>query len=488
MTPLVARAQITPGLALETNRFNADQGLMIVEGAVEIPYPLLTFEAVGNDELQAQARVETIIENESGEQVYRVEHEITPVAFNSTMAASERVSSIETFGIYLPPGEYVARARVTDIKTERAFDVSRPLVVPPSPLPISDVVLSNHVQKGIRQEGIYLPYLVGSTMFNPNPRHIFYKDAPLLYFYYEVHPEALSGAGEVLGLRMEIADEAGTVVKDLGVREIKVTADRNFDLGAFSIAGLAAGRYGLRLVCETCPDASDKITPFEVRPLHSEPLAFLERQPPEGEPSAGEPAGGAETSAKYYADLSPAQVDSVIEAIDILLTSSQQQLVATLNPIGKVEFLNRFWDSNDSEPETPANEFKQIFDQRVAFANQSFGTLQAAGIDTDRGRIYVLFGEPTERLDRPLEATVGPYEIWNYANQGQTFAFGDFRKDGSYRLIYSTDQRFPGDPTIQSLVETDRATSSPTFLRAMRGYEEVILDIRQNRVRRAAFE
>ena len=44
-----------------------------------------------------------------------------------------------------------------------------------------------------------------------------------------------------------------------------------------------------------------------------------------------------------------------------------------------------------------------------------------------------------------------------------------------------TDERFPGDPSIQNLVDTDTSTSSPTFLRTGRGYENIILDIRQHR-------
>ena len=76
---------------------------------------------------------------------------------------------------------------------------------------------------------------------------------------------------------------------------------------------------------------------------------------------------------------------------------------------------------------------------------------------------------------------MGPYVIWNYSHSGETFAFADLRKDGSYQLVYSTDERFPGDPQIQGLVDTDTGTSSPTFLRTGRGYEAIILDIRQHR-------
>lgn len=478
LAPAAVSAQSGTGLALETNRYYTGQGRALVEGAVEVPYTLLTFDADG-DVLRSRAVVEVSIDRADGEQVYRTEHEIAPEAINAQMAASDRVSSIETFAIYAPAGEYTARARVTDSSSGRTYEVSKSLTVAESHPLFSDVLLSNHVQKDVRlQEGSYLPYLIGTTMFNPNPRNVFHQDSPLLYFYYEVNPEAIESGPdtETLSFRMTIVGADGNRVKDLGERMIKLGDDRNFDLGAFNIAGLVPGRYELRLTCEAgCPSDARTSEAFEVRSPAGQ-LAFLE-------PAAPSSSGGsAAPELKYYAALSPAQIDSVVSVLDLLFTTNQKQLLETLSPEGKVRFLNRFWDSVDQDPSTPQNEFKTEFEQRVAYANQFFGTLQRAGYDTARGEIYLLFGEPTERIDRPVEATVGPYVIWNYSNRGETFAFGDFSKNGEYRLIYSTDENHPGDPTIQGLVDTDSSTANPSFLRTSRGYERVILDIRQNRV------
>jgi GWxTD domain-containing protein len=459
------------GLALETNRFYSEQGRTLVEGAVEIPYTLMTFQRDG-ETLRARANVEVIVEKSDGESVYNTSHEITAEAFNEAMAGSERVSTIETFAIYAPAGEYTTKARVTDLISARSFEVATPLVIPATPPLISDMLMANQVRKDVRlQEGSYLPYLIGTTMFNPNPRRAFYRDSPMLYFYYEVNPEALPSPHESVGLDMRVMDAGGAVVKDLGKRTITVSEDRNFDIGAFSIAGLKPGSYQLEVVCADCGEGLSSSSPFEVMPAHTERLTFLE-------PEAAAAQGPA---LQYYSDLSVAQVDSVIAVMDIFLTPAQQQLVGTLNETGKKQFLNRFLESADPNPETPENEFKQAVEQRLAYANQFFTSSQNPGYKTDRGRIYMLYGPPTERIDKPVEATVGPYVIWTYSGVGETFAFGDFRKDGSYQLIYSTDERFPGDPSIQNLVDTDSGTSSPTFLRTGRGYENIILDIRQHR-------
>ena len=465
-----ARAQQDPvNLALQINRYYGGQDRALVEGAVDIAYAALQFDQ-GDQGLKADARVEVMIQRSDGEEVYRTEHRIEPEAMNPDMALSTRVSSIETFAIYAPPGQYTARVIVTDLRTNRSFEVTREMVIPVERPFFSDVLLTSHVQKDVRlAEGTYLPYLIGTTMFSPNPRGTFFKDAPLVYFYYEINPE---GQPDETVLNMSIRDAQGGVVKDLGERRIEVRAEQNFDLGAFNIGGLAVGEYVLRLECVSCSDRIAAEQAFAVRSAQGTPSFAM----------AEEEEAPAPENLKYYAGLAPAQVDSIISVMDILFTQEQKSLLGTLTPEGKVRFLNRFWDSADNQPETPENEFKSVFEQRIAYADQFFTSSQRPGYQTDRGRIHLRFGTPTEVVDRPVEATVGPYVIWNYSGIGKTFAFGDFRKDGDYRLIYSTDPQFPGDPTIQTQVDRDPVSTRESFLPGGRGYERIIEDIKSYRV------
>jgi hypothetical protein len=135
--------------------------------------------------------------------------------------------------------------------------------------------MANQVRKDVRlQEGSYLPYLIGTTMFNPNPRRAFYRDSPMLYFYYEVNPEALPEAHDSVALDMRVKDATGTVVKDLGKRTITVTEDRNFDVGAFCIAWLSPGAYQLEVACAVCGGGMSEASDFEVL-APAERLAFL---------------------------------------------------------------------------------------------------------------------------------------------------------------------------------------------------------------------
>ncbi len=64
-------------------------------------------------------------------------------------------------------------------------------------------------------------------------------------------------------------------------------------------------------------------------------------------------------------------------------------------------FIERFWARRDPTPATLANEYRQIFWERVKEANGLFLDSPRPGWKTDRGKIYVLYGPPTEIQDDP---------------------------------------------------------------------------------------
>lgn len=58
-------------------------------------------------------------------------------------------------------------------------------------------------------------------------------------------------------------------------------------------------------------------------------------------------------------------------------------------------FIERFWAKRDPTPNTLANEYRQLFWQRVREANERFLDSSRPGWMTDRGKIHVLYGPPT---------------------------------------------------------------------------------------------
>ncbi len=64
------------------------------------------------------------------------------------------------------------------------------------------------------------------------------------------------------------------------------------------------------------------------------------------------------------------------------------------------KFIALFWARRDPDPRTPANEYKQVFDQRVAQADQSFALGKKRGALTERGKLLILVGPPKSIVKR----------------------------------------------------------------------------------------
>jgi GWxTD domain-containing protein len=84
----------------------------------------------------------------------------------------------------------------------------------------------------------------------------------------------------------------------------------------------------------------------------------------------------------------------------------------------KKYFLN-FWITRDkTNPEKAWNDYKALVD----YANKKFKSISAEGYQTDRGRIFLQYGQPDVVSQRYNEPAAYPYEIWQYykLKNGQT--------------------------------------------------------------------
>ncbi len=102
---------------------------------------------------------------------------------------------------------------------------------------------------------------------------------------------------------------------------------------------------------------------------------------------------------------------------------------------------NKFWDGQDPTPGTYENEAKDEFYRRVAVANHNFSYLFGNGWSTDRGRIYIMYGQPDQIDDFPIVSNRRPYQEWYYYQNSKylKFVFVDLNEDGDYRLVYPYD-------------------------------------------------
>jgi GWxTD domain-containing protein len=133
---------------------------------------------------------------------------------------------------------------------------------------------------------------------------------------------------------------------------------------------------------------------------------------------------------------------TAIEQLGLIATSSEIGSMKKLKTLDeRVAAFNAFWESRDPTIGTHENEIKREFYRRITYANRQFRHLRQDGWRTDRGRVYVRFGEPDQIDDVPMSSDTPPYQVWHYYQHGsyRRFAFVDTNEDGDYRLQFPYD-------------------------------------------------
>lgn len=115
-----------------------------------------------------------------------------------------------------------------------------------------------------------------------------------------------------------------------------------------------------------------------------------------------------------------------------IMTREERKIFLELPDSERGAFIDEFWKRRDTDPTTEVNEFKQEYEARVAAATNMFHGEGKPGWLTDRGRIYVLFGPPMDRLTYPMDAEGYCREIWYYG--GFPVIFIDEHCEGHFLL------------------------------------------------------
>jgi GWxTD domain-containing protein len=142
-------------------------------------------------------------------------------------------------------------------------------------------------------------------------------------------------------------------------------------------------------------------------------------------------------SCRYYKlerKLDPENKDW-LDRVRYIITKDEQHAFLDLPDEEKEEFKEEFWKRRDPDPDTEENEFKMEYDTRLEQADELFVSEGKPGYLTDRGRIYILFGPPMDRITTPMASSARTrcQEVWYYGNF--PIVFVDDTCTGTYRLV-----------------------------------------------------
>jgi GWxTD domain-containing protein len=320
---------------------------------------------------------------------------------NFQEAISSQRTFVDQFSVTAPPGRYEIKTTIAD--TLNSGTVVDTITVPD----FNNQLALSSVQLGA---AIVEDTVAGGFALVPNPGHRFIVGKNRkLYAYFEVY--GLEPGGENYQLRYHLID---TVRNDTIFRSEPIIRTKTGTRGAtaleISLDSISPG------TCRLAVEARDQSRTAVSGAL----IDFVAEG---GTPAATTP---------YQLQLTPRE-QKYYRDLQYIATPRELEYYNRLSPEGQEAYLAWFWSKHNLSE----------FVRRREVVEARFSTARTPGIKTDRGRIYLKYGEPDAVERKTMEMEVKPREYWFYYQLGLTFIFIDQRGDGNYRLAWTNS---PDEP------------------------------------------
>lgn len=336
-------------------------------------------------------------------------------------------------------------------KTPKSGSAAAPLALrlfPEGELSVSDIEFA----RPFGGHAVDPTFVKSGLDVEPNPGRAYGAPDRIAATYLEAYDLNPWQAGErrQYELTYVLRDQDGTELRTWQ-RKLSSQIETWADTTSFDVSGLPAGTYALGVVVKAVATGGRAVveSSFDVMWASAHWMRWL------------------------------AETESVVP---FLLDGVELDSFLALRPGAKERYLDQFWAARDPTP-GQGNEIREEFNRRIAFANYNYTTTIEPGMRTDRGRIYIKYGEPDEvqrevipvqgndinealeELDRSTAGdltgnrAIDPedsrsFEIWIYDYRGHElfpkkqmstslglqFVFVDDLGVGDFRLIRASDQ------------------------------------------------
>lgn len=251
-----------------------------------------------------------------------------------------------------------------------------------------------------------------NQIFIPNPHHnYFLPEQSNLIVYYEIYN--LKQEKDISEITESLSISLGDSLVFQKFRDVKLTGDKNSNYYEIDISNFVPGLYKVNL------QVIDRLGRLTL----SRDDVFVVR----------------ETKEEMLSIFGEVQKDYTL--IKFFLSNSEKNVWKKLSLEGKVNFINHFWKTNDSNPATEENEFMDLIKERVEIANNRYGSINITGWKTDMGRIYIRNGDPDEVIKDETNSSYNKYSskryyIWKFYQGMKVYVFIDKYTNGNYKMIY----------------------------------------------------
>ncbi len=363
----------------------------------------------------APYNISLTILDENGENIYDTKDKsgIQTISKNQT-ELTQNIFDIMKF--YLQPGKYTYQLTlsgdglVEEMNREGNFNIPE---YSDTKLQLSQVELCSNIST----ELTFKKFIKNNMLVYPNPSGIFDIKKPIVFFYAEIYnlEYSVDEPDSEYESSYIIIDAQNDTIKMYPKKLKKKVGQTSVIASYLNVRKLHTGKY--HLVIEVKDMATSQVT-------KRTKMFFVED----------------------VATITKKDADLFRKIIIYSATPTELEIYDKLNLIGKQSFMQKFWKDRDPIPETSENEFKQVYLQRWNYVNTRYvnESLNEEGWQTDRGRIYLLHGSPSDIERNMGEPDLKDYEIWLYET-GQygrkKFVFADLYMRGKYYLIHSETPR-----------------------------------------------
>lgn len=349
--------------------------------------------------------------------------------YNTSRLKSIRVNSAEdtnsaTLGIVdlvlfdLKPGKYSIETTLYDKYAKKKSTISGRISVPEfgSSLSISTLQFAALISSANNQK----LFIKGNKSVIPNPRRKYKMNQAFLYTYFEIYNMKIDKKDNKAHVRTNIyiLNNIRDTVMVLRAQTIALPGTSCLLTKNIDIRTLPEGQYSLVVKAHDLTSGEQ----------YTQKNSFYIYVPPQ---------------AVGQLPMTDKDIKRYRDQIKYFASEKELKVYDMLDKKGKEKFLIDFWHSRDKTPNTPENEFMQDCFARIDYANKHFKG-KDGGLNSDMGRVFVIYGQPDEIDNHSMDMSSKPYIIWIYYTSGkgkQSFVFVDKDNSGIYTLVHSTVER-----------------------------------------------
>lgn len=409
--------------------FKGPEGKSILEVYYSF-YKKGLFYSQSEGKYNAEAKIDIDIFNlENNELISSETYKIANQESDTSILENNLVGQIN---YQIPPGKYKMVVQAYDSKddTKSKKDEREFVVEDFSKGPIlSDVELATLVTKSTDDKSIFYKNTLEVV---PNPNSIFGNNIDELYYYFELYGLNSTNITDDFFILVEIKNLNKDNVYDKTLKKLsRNNAEDIVQFGSFRVDSLPTDKYILEVSVVDSKNTEKSKSERSFWVYNSNIVQDF---------NVGE---NSDFLRSNYANMREDLVDKEFDITTYIRTSSETSTYNKLTDLtDKRKFMYDFWQKRDPNTETPQNEYKIDYVKRVLEADATFKEQNREGWQTDRGRIYVLYGKPDDIERFPFEANKKQHEIWRYEKLegGVICVFVERPPEGSgfFDLVHST--------------------------------------------------